>query len=427
MKRFFCLFFLSLICTSAFAIIPGFDNSIATLNLKTEKVINGIYSRFDNNPEMKQVLMDFDQIFSENIGINPRTDLKNLGLAVIAGDNRFDILVYIDGAFNPAKILAEIEAAADFIPPAAAKKLAIIDIAGKKVISLRDEKKNREYAAWFFNNDTIVLAKANIIRQLLENKIIISEKTDFNQENLNNELFVRIATSSAARALEKIENPMLGPVAAILGMFTHFELTIDKSDLGLTFTCTDDDTAQNLKTFIDGQLAGYRMFVESQIKNLPKPGKQPNWLPKAFSFLINRSMSLMAKKTLEQTKVSTKGSQVFLQSTMPPLTEGLFNPATLGVTGVLAAIAIPNYRKAKETAQTKACFANQRVLAGAVEMFNMDQETPIKNLDENVIRTLVEMKYLSNPPVCPSGGIYHSSGDLNDSGSIRCTIHGEVK
>jgi prepilin-type N-terminal cleavage/methylation domain-containing protein len=44
----------------------------------------------------------------------------------------------------------------------------------------------------------------------------------------------------------------------------------------------------------------------------------------------------------------------------------------IAIIGILAAMAIPNFKKAREQAREKACYSNIRVLLGAIEMYNMD-------------------------------------------------------
>lgn len=94
------------------------------------------------------------------------------------------------------------------------------------------------------------------------------------------------------------------------------------------------------------------------------------------------------------------------------------------VMGILAAIAIPNFRQARTDARQKACFANQRVLMGAMEMFAMDNPEPMKQLD---IGRLVAEKYLRSAPECPDGGVY--SADFKDAFDfkIKCSVHGSVE
>ncbi|NLF95254.1 MAG: hypothetical protein GX569_00860 [Candidatus Riflebacteria bacterium] len=94
------------------------------------------------------------------------------------------------------------------------------------------------------------------------------------------------------------------------------------------------------------------------------------------------------------------------------------------VVGVLAAIAIPNFQKARMQARKSACFANQRVLLGGTEMYNMDNEKMLHNLD---IQALVNGQYIKSAPECPDGGTYSSEGDLAENGRIKCSIHGSVE
>jgi competence protein ComGC len=91
------------------------------------------------------------------------------------------------------------------------------------------------------------------------------------------------------------------------------------------------------------------------------------------------------------------------------------------ITGILAAIAIPNFTKARESARIRACQANMRVLMGAVEMWNMDHGTYSETLD---LKTLGKDRYLLSPVECPDGGTYSLETTGKDNFRIRCTIHG---
>ncbi|NCB38144.1 MAG: hypothetical protein EOM80_05180 [Erysipelotrichia bacterium] len=97
----------------------------------------------------------------------------------------------------------------------------------------------------------------------------------------------------------------------------------------------------------------------------------------------------------------------------------------IGIIGVLAAMAIPNFRKAREQARDKACYANQRVLLGAVEMYNMDNQQQMESLN---IDALLNGKYLKYRPSLPERGCrYLSRGNLAQNGMIYCHIHGAVE
>ena len=81
---------------------------------------------------------------------------------------------------------------------------------------------------------------------------------------------------------------------------------------------------------------------------------------------------------------------------------------TLPIFGLLAAIAIPNFIVAKETAQANACIANLKQIEAAKQIWADDN-----NIQENVTvkwENLVP-KYLKQKPVCYTGGSY-TIGDL---------------
>jgi competence protein ComGC len=94
------------------------------------------------------------------------------------------------------------------------------------------------------------------------------------------------------------------------------------------------------------------------------------------------------------------------------------------IIAIMAAISIPNFRKSREQARDKACFANLRVLTGAVEMYNMDTDNPMNNLD---IDQLVQKKYLKAKPYPPESGCrYLSHGNLAEDGYVYCQLHGSL-
>ncbi|MBF0542949.1 MAG: prepilin-type N-terminal cleavage/methylation domain-containing protein [Candidatus Riflebacteria bacterium] len=102
----------------------------------------------------------------------------------------------------------------------------------------------------------------------------------------------------------------------------------------------------------------------------------------------------------------------------------------IAIIGILAAIAIPNFRKAREQAREKACYANMRVILGAIEMYNMDNSAMITSTMEDVTQTPTTLNgYLkgkiSKPEVTCS---YSIVGDITKpNGRIACTMHGTVE
>jgi prepilin-type N-terminal cleavage/methylation domain-containing protein len=76
----------------------------------------------------------------------------------------------------------------------------------------------------------------------------------------------------------------------------------------------------------------------------------------------------------------------------------------VAIIGLLAAIAIPNFVKARTTAQKNTCIANLKQIDGAIQEWAVEwKKNSTDNADVNGVK-----KYLkgSNMPLCPAGGVY---------------------
>ena len=83
----------------------------------------------------------------------------------------------------------------------------------------------------------------------------------------------------------------------------------------------------------------------------------------------------------------------------------------------------------REVNREKSCFSNQRLLLGAIEMYNMDNSEMLHDLNDNVQDILIRGKYLKGDNIlrCPetsANGKYYSQGDLCEDGVIYCDYHG---
>ena len=72
----------------------------------------------------------------------------------------------------------------------------------------------------------------------------------------------------------------------------------------------------------------------------------------------------------------------------------------VAIIGLLAAIAIPNFVKARTTSQQNACINNLRQIDGAIQQWALELK---KDAAAAVVETDVT-PYLKNSVVCPSGG-----------------------
>jgi prepilin-type N-terminal cleavage/methylation domain-containing protein len=75
------------------------------------------------------------------------------------------------------------------------------------------------------------------------------------------------------------------------------------------------------------------------------------------------------------------------------------------IIGILLAIAVPNFVKARETSRTKSCISNLKQLDAAKEQWAMDNKKTTG--DEPTMANLVGSdNYIKMEPSCPSGGAY---------------------
>ena len=72
----------------------------------------------------------------------------------------------------------------------------------------------------------------------------------------------------------------------------------------------------------------------------------------------------------------------------------------VAIIGLLASIAIPNFVKARTTAQMNACISNLRQIDGAIQQWALDT----KQGDTATVTAADVLPYLKNSVVCPSGG-----------------------
>jgi prepilin-type N-terminal cleavage/methylation domain-containing protein len=81
----------------------------------------------------------------------------------------------------------------------------------------------------------------------------------------------------------------------------------------------------------------------------------------------------------------------------------------VAIIGMLAAIAIPNFVKARTSAQKSACINNLRQLDGAIQEFALEN----KKATSDPVTLEDCTPYLKNSVVCPAGGT-----TINDSYSV---------
>ena len=90
----------------------------------------------------------------------------------------------------------------------------------------------------------------------------------------------------------------------------------------------------------------------------------------------------------------------------------------VAIIGLLAAIAIPSFMKARTTSQKNACINNLRQMEAAKEQWALET----KQAQGTAADTAACTAYLKTTPICPAGGTY-AWGSIGTNATCNITNH----
>src|SRR5258708_36974398 len=94
----------------------------------------------------------------------------------------------------------------------------------------------------------------------------------------------------------------------------------------------------------------------------------------------------------------------------------------VAIIGFAAAIAIPNFIKARTTSQANACINNLRQMDGAAQEWALEYKKPTGTAVSTAdITPYIKLTSTGQVPACPGGGSYTSPGWTVD-GHPTCTL-----
>lgn len=97
----------------------------------------------------------------------------------------------------------------------------------------------------------------------------------------------------------------------------------------------------------------------------------------------------------------------------------------VAIIGLLCAIAIPNFVKARTSSQQNACINNLRQMDGAAEQFALENMmTSGATYTLSQIKPYLQLDSAGNLPSCPAGGTYAAGTAV--SNPPTCTVAGHV-
>jgi len=93
----------------------------------------------------------------------------------------------------------------------------------------------------------------------------------------------------------------------------------------------------------------------------------------------------------------------------------------VAIIGLLAAIAIPNFVKARTTSQQNACINNLRQLDGAVQQYALENKLSSgSSWATSNLKPYIKLDSNSNIPACPASGTYDATGVV--SNAPKCSL-----
>jgi prepilin-type N-terminal cleavage/methylation domain-containing protein len=95
----------------------------------------------------------------------------------------------------------------------------------------------------------------------------------------------------------------------------------------------------------------------------------------------------------------------------------------VAIIGLLAAIAIPNFVKARATSQANACINNMRQIDGAAQQFALEKG---KKSGDTItwpddVTPYIKLNSTSSIPACPAGGSY-AVGTVGSIPPVTCSL-----
>src|SRR2546421_2713515 len=87
----------------------------------------------------------------------------------------------------------------------------------------------------------------------------------------------------------------------------------------------------------------------------------------------------------------------------------------VAIIGLLAAIAIPNFVKARTTSQANACINNLRQFDGAVQQYALEQKlASTASYTMSALNPYIKLTSASKLPSCPANGTYTAGSTVTN-------------
>ncbi len=96
----------------------------------------------------------------------------------------------------------------------------------------------------------------------------------------------------------------------------------------------------------------------------------------------------------------------------------------VAIIGLLAAIAIPNFVRARTTSQQNACINNLRQIDGAVQTWALEnRKSPTDTYTLDIVKPYIRLDSTGNIPACPASGSYSPGATVSNAPTCNIANH----
>ena len=344
----------------------------------------------------------------EKFSVDLEKDLEQCGVFVVPGQGGVGFLGMVSGNFKNDSLIS---LAKGLIPRDKKEeiKFETVSINGKEIQSILADKDKRVI---FLKDGLLLITNDSTFSMIKNNGITFAEAPkDVAQLMKKNKNFLYVSKIAMMfLSMAKLPPELISGIDSIAAFMNDDAINIDIS-------LNSPSTAEKMKEALENKRNEYN---QNYLKDIEKNKKiladgNVNDLAKTIGMMYSNSKS---KEFIDSINLSVNENSLLI-STKPE-----FSKIVFGIIGSAAAFTFnnPNFENASKEARKRACFSNQRVLQGAVEMYNMDSPTMMSTLD---MEELVKTHYIKHIPDKPEEECeYENIGDLAGDGYVNCKFHG---
>lgn len=387
-------------------------NALGTICLSVNDIRDMADLKGSGNTKTDNAINNIINCMNDRFGLALDKDFEHIGTFITPSTSGgWDYIGYITGDFNSKqKLQAIVNYVLSLSEEAKFEKIA----KGKRNINTIV---SNGFRMMFMNPNIILFGKEETIMKIINGDITFGKAPEAVTKLLSNSGSFIQANGTALASIEQI--PQIPPELATLSKdCSNISVYIKDLKLNFDLAFNNSENANNIKAFAEETKDNYLKENEKNLSEANDKLKQVS-LKEFFTEAQKMYIAAKALDNIEQITVSQEDN--FLHITAPYSRTQM----TIGAIGVAAALVIPNFKKARETARAKACYSNMRVLLGAVEMYNLDNAVMMTELD---MQKLVDGGYMRCIPTKPDPNCsYYSEGNLTIDGKIKCKLHGSIQ